>query len=60
MAFSANLSLREQLTSVLVELYKKIPHKIDRNGKINPIALKVLEYLNERGFDVKTLIDKTF
>lgn len=60
MAFSANLSLREQLTSVLVEFYKKIPHKIDRNGKINPIALKVLEYLNERGYDVKTLIDKTF
>lgn len=60
MSFSTKLGLCEQMTSVLVELYKKIPHKVDRNGKVNPIALKVLEYLNERGYDVKTLIEKTF
>ena len=60
MSFSAKMGLREQITSVLVELYKKIPHKVDRYGNVNPVALKVLEYLNERGYDVKTLIEKTF
>ena len=60
MAFSANLVLREQLTSVLVEIYKKIPCKVDKNGKVNSCALKVLQYLNERGYDVKKLITETF
>lgn len=60
MSFSAKLGLREQMTSVLVELYKKIPYKVDRDGNVNPLALKVLEYLNQRGYDVKTLIEKTF
>lgn len=60
MSFSTKLGLREQMTSVLVELYKKIPHKADRDGNVNPLALKILEYLNQRGYDVKTLIEKTF
>ena len=51
-----SLALSQQTTPVIVELYKRIHKKIDDKGNVSPLALKLLTYLQGRGYDVKKLI----
>ena len=56
MGFSMSLALSQQTTPVIVELYKRIHKKIDDKGNVSPLALKLLMYLQGRGYNVVQLI----
>jgi hypothetical protein len=43
----------------MVELYKRIATKVDSKGNVSPLAVKLLMYLQGRGYDVRKLIQET-
>jgi hypothetical protein len=53
------LALSRQSTPVLVELYKRIYTKVDSKGNVSPLAVKLLMYLQGRGYDIHKLIQET-
>ena len=59
MVFSMSLPLNNQTTPAIVELYKRLHGKIDSNGNVKPLTIKLLEILKDRGYDVKTLVYET-
>ena len=54
-----SLALSKQTTPVMVELYKRIHKKIDDKGNVSPLAIKLLMYLQGRGYDIKKLIEES-
>jgi hypothetical protein len=59
MGFSMSLALGRQNTAAMVELYKRIHKKVDNKGNVSPLALNLLMMLQERGYDVKKLIEES-
>jgi hypothetical protein len=43
----------------MVELYKRIVTKVDSKGNVSPLAIKLLMYLQGRGYDIHKLIKET-
>jgi hypothetical protein len=59
MTFSMSLALNRQTTPVMVELYKRMDKKVDSKGNVSPLAIKLLMYLQGRGYDIHKLIQET-
>jgi hypothetical protein len=59
MTFSMSLALSRQSTPAMVELYKRIVTKVDSKGNVSPLAIKLLMYLQGRGYDIHKLIKET-
>jgi len=59
MTFSMSLALSRQSTPVMVELYKRISTKVDSKGNVDPLAIKLLMYLQGKGYDIHKLIQET-
>ena len=59
MTFSMCLALSRQSTPVMVELYKRLEKKVDSKGNVCPLAIKLLMYLQGRGYDIHKLVKET-
>jgi hypothetical protein len=58
MTVSSSLAASRQSTVVLVDMYRRINKKI--GNSVNPDAVKLLMYLQGRGYDVNKLVKETF